>query len=208
MGTEHKILHTCASVRRKRNALNALIVDGNTTHDPIVIKAKVKDHFFKIYNDRSTLEVEDIGLVFPRISFEQNMLLEKEFSEEETQIMNVKRVLRVFEVYVRLQLNLKKSRLFGINISQQEVKTWADSIGCLVGNFPSNYLGLPLGATRNSSVIWEPVVQNFHSKLAGWKAATLSLAGRLIPASILKTLNSIMSNFLWGGGNGIKKILG
>ncbi|KAE8671815.1 kinase-related family protein [Hibiscus syriacus] len=480
-----RFFHTCASVRRKRNALNALIVDGNTTHDPIVIKAKVKDHFFKIYNDRSTLEVEDIGLVFPRISFEQNMLLEKEFSEEEvwetlkscdsnkapgpdglnlgffkrfwsvlkgnimqffhrffvgkewehginhtfitlipkesnigslddyrpislvggvykilskclsrrlrsciedlisptqfafipgrqildcslianegidywrkkglkgcvfkvdfkkaydtvdwpilfkvmekmgfgftwiswirrcvstasisvlvngvpseefpmakglrqgcslspllfnlvgellnllirravseglfagltvgkeegsfnlshlqfaddliifcgaskTQIMNVKRVLRVFEVMSGLQLNLKKSRLFGINISQQEVKTWADSIGCLVGNFPSNYLGLPLGATRNSSVIWEPVVQNFHSKLAGWKAATLSLAGRLvliksvlsslptyflsifkIPASILKTLNSIMSNFLWGGGNGIKKI--
>ncbi|XP_039040629.1 uncharacterized protein LOC120178942 [Hibiscus syriacus] len=442
-----RFFHTCASVRRKRNALNALIVDGNTTHDPTVIKAKVKDHFFKIYNDRSTLEVEDIGLVFPRISFEQNMLLEKEFSEEEffhrffvgkewehvinhifitlipkesnigslddyrpislvggvykilskclsrrlrscigdlisptqfafipgrqildcslianegidywrkkglkgcvfkvdfkkaydtvdwpilfkvmekmgfgftwiswirrcvstasisvlvngvpseefpmakglrqgcslspllfnlvgellnllirravseglfagltvgkeegsfnlshlqfaddliifcgaskTQIMNLKRVLRVFEVMSGLQLNLKKSRLFGINISQQEVKTWADSIGCLVGNFPSNFLGLPLGATRNSSVIWEPVVQNFHSKLAGWKAATLSLAGRLvliksvlsslptyffvyikIPASILKTLNSIMSNFLWGGamGNGL-----
>ncbi|KAE8663709.1 hypothetical protein F3Y22_tig00112921pilonHSYRG00052 [Hibiscus syriacus] len=118
-----------------------------------------------------------------------------------TQIMNVKRVLRVFEVMSGLQLNLKKSSLFGINISQEEVQTWAASIGCSVGSFPSNYLG--------------------------WKAATLSLAGIMvliksvlsllptyfmymfkIPVSILKALNSIMSKFLWGGGggNGSKKI--
>ncbi|KAE8675999.1 Myosin-15 [Hibiscus syriacus] len=441
-----RFFHTCASVRRKRNALNALLIDGNITHDPVVIKGTVKEHFFNIFNNRSTLDVEDIGLIFPRISVDQSILLEKEFSEEEvwetlkscdsnkapgpdglnlgffkrfwsvlkgnimqffhrfyvgkdwehginhtfitlipkgsnigslddyrpislvggvykilskclsrrirscirdiispsqfafipgrqildcslianegidywrkkglkgcvlkvdfkkaydtvdwpilfkvmekmgfgstwiswirkcvstasisvlvngaptkefsmakglrqgcslspllfnlvgellnllilrvvseglfsgltvgkeegsfklthlqfaddliifcgaskTQIMNVKRVLRVFEVMSGLQLNLKKSILFGINISQEE---------------------------------------NFHTKLAGWKVATLSLAGRLvliksvlsslptyflsmfkIPASILMALNSIMSNFLWGGGNGSKKI--
>ncbi|KAE8690796.1 Phospholipid-transporting ATPase 3 [Hibiscus syriacus] len=52
-----------------------------------------------------------------------------------TQILNVKRVLRVFQVISGLQLNLKKR--------------------------------LSLGATRNSTALWNPVVNNFMNKLAG-----------------------------------------
>ncbi|XP_038998009.1 uncharacterized protein LOC120123085 [Hibiscus syriacus] len=108
-------------------------------------------------------------------------------------ILNVKRVLRVFELISGLQLNLKKS--------------------------------LPLGASRNSSSLWDPVVLQFNKKLAGWKSNTLSLAGRLvliksvlyslptyylslfkIPSSVNSKLNSIMSKFLWGGGTDKNKI--
>ncbi|KAE8717887.1 hypothetical protein F3Y22_tig00110020pilonHSYRG00230 [Hibiscus syriacus] len=63
-----------------------------------------------------------------------------------TQILNVKRVLSVFQVISGLQLNLKKR--------------------------------LPLGATRNSTALWNPLVNNFMNKLAGWKVVSLSLAGR------------------------------
>ncbi|KAE8664767.1 hypothetical protein F3Y22_tig00112738pilonHSYRG00325 [Hibiscus syriacus] len=94
------------------------------------------------------------------------------------EISNVKRVLRVFEVMSGLQLNLKKSKLFGVNTVTYEVEEWATAIGCAVGKFPSDYLGLPLGATRNSTSLWDPIVLNFNNKLAGWKADTLSLAGR------------------------------
>ncbi|KAE8732842.1 Myosin-3 [Hibiscus syriacus] len=72
------------------------------------------------------------------------------------QILNVKRVLRVFEVMSGLQLNLKKSRLFGTNTIEEEVEEWARAIGCSIGCFPSDYLGLPLGANRNSSALWDP----------------------------------------------------
>ncbi|KAE8721931.1 pentatricopeptide repeat-containing protein [Hibiscus syriacus] len=122
-------------------------------------------------------------------------------SASKTQIVNVKRILR------------------------EELLQWANAIGCPVGHFPAEYLGLPLGAKRNSMMLWDPVVQKFHSKLAGWKAKTLSMAGRLVllkavlgslpiyfmslfkmPSSVSVKLNSIMARFLWGGGVEARKI--
>ncbi|KAE8689425.1 hypothetical protein F3Y22_tig00110937pilonHSYRG00001 [Hibiscus syriacus] len=94
---------------------------------------------------------------------------------------------------------------------------WAEQVGCSVGFLPTEYLGLPLGARKNTEALWDPVFKNFSSKLAGWKASCLSLAGRTVllksvltslpifflslfkmPCNIGKKLNSLMANFLWG----------
>ncbi|KAL4383180.1 hypothetical protein GQ457_15G018340 [Hibiscus cannabinus] len=96
-----------------------------------------------------------------------------------TQIENVKRVLRVFELASGLQLNLRKCRIFGINVPDNELIGWASSIGCLVGKFPTEYLGLPLGPKRNSVALWDPILEKFHSRLASWKSNCLSFGGRL-----------------------------
>ncbi|KAE8660747.1 Protease Do-like 7 [Hibiscus syriacus] len=90
---------------------------------------------------------------------------------------------------------------------------WANAIGCSVGHFPSEYLGLPLGVKRNSTLMWDPVLQKFYKKLAGWKAKTMSMVKAVlcslpiyfmslfkIPSSVIVKLNSIMAKFLWGGG--------
>ncbi|KAE8660280.1 Villin-4 [Hibiscus syriacus] len=102
---------------------------------------------------------------------------------------------------------------------------FADDLIIFFGHFPSDYLGLPLGARRNSILLWDPIVQKFYKKLTGWKAKTLSLAGRVvllksvlcslpiyfmslfkIPSSVVTKLNSIMASFLWGGGAVVKII--
>ncbi|KAE8698884.1 Phospholipid-transporting ATPase 3 [Hibiscus syriacus] len=44
----------------------------------------------------------------------------------------------------------------------------------------TDYLGLPLGTMRNSVSMWEPIVNKFYQKLAGWKIGSLSLAGRAV----------------------------
>ncbi|KAE8735025.1 Betaine aldehyde dehydrogenase [Hibiscus syriacus] len=132
---------------------------------------------------------DDTALNLSHLQFADDLIIFCMASK--TQILNVKRVLRVFEVISGLQLNLTKCRLFGINISEEEVLQWANTIGCVVGHFPSEYLGLPLGAKRNSIALWDPIVQKFNKKLASWKA---------------RTLNSIMASFLWGGGAEVKKI--
>ncbi|KAE8668934.1 putative S-adenosyl-L-methionine-dependent methyltransferases superfamily protein [Hibiscus syriacus] len=121
-------------------------------------------------------------------------------------------------------LNLKKCKLFGVNLKEEEIKDWAAMIGCSVGSFPSEYLGLPLGPHRNSNILWDPVVQSFNKRLAGWKGSSLSLAGRLVLIkSVLSSLPILFVNvqgssfslqdskfyyvkFLWGGGDGKKKI--
>lgn len=43
----------------------------------------------------------------------------------------------------------------------------ASFFGCKVGAFPTFYLGLPL--TSNSKDIWNPVIEKFERRLAGWK---------------------------------------
>ncbi|KAE8716021.1 RING finger protein [Hibiscus syriacus] len=142
-----------------------------------------------------------------------------------TQIKNVRRVLRIFSVLTGLHLNLSKSKLFGINVGSDILDEWARNIGCSVGSFPTDYLGLPLGAVKNSEKLWDPVFANFNRKLTGWKASSLSMAGRLVliksvlsslpifflsifkmPSSICLRLNSLLSNFLWGGGVDKKKM--
>ncbi|GMJ11562.1 hypothetical protein HRI_004825400 [Hibiscus trionum] len=140
-------------------------------------------------------------------------------------ILNIRRILRIFEIAAGLQLNLGKCRLYGININESTLQSWASKIGCAVGTFPAEYLGLPLGPKRNSRLLWEPVINKFHSHLAGWKGCNLSFSGRLIliksvlsslptyflslfrmPSEVLTKLNGIMARFLWGGSETISKM--
>ncbi|KAL4353692.1 hypothetical protein GQ457_06G031150 [Hibiscus cannabinus] len=157
------------------------------------------------------------------LQFADDLMIFCEASLE--QVLNVKRVLRVFELASGLQLNLKKSRIFGINVAEDDLSSWAESVGCDVGHFPSNYLGLPIGPKRNSAALWDPVVVKFNTRLASWKSTTLSIGGRLVllqsvlsslpiyfmsifrmPVAVYRKLSSIMANFLWGGSVDKRKI--
>ncbi|GMI95158.1 hypothetical protein HRI_003185100 [Hibiscus trionum] len=141
------------------------------------------------------------------------------------ELLNVKRVLRVFEIASGLQLNLSKSRLFGVNKETKTVTVWASRVGCTIGHFPSEYLGLPLGPKRNSAILWEPVLEKFLKALSAWKVNCLSFSGRLvliksvlaslpiyymsifqIPSEVVKKMNNIMENFLWGASVSQRKI--
>ncbi|KAE8702056.1 hypothetical protein F3Y22_tig00110503pilonHSYRG00682 [Hibiscus syriacus] len=77
------------------------------------------------------------------------------YGSSETQVLKVKRVLRVFELALGLELNLRKCSAFGINVNEEEVHVWAARAGCSVGSFPSTYLGVSLGTHRNSNSLWE-----------------------------------------------------
>lgn len=46
-----------------------------------------------------------------------------------------------------LKINVGKSKIYGVGASEEEVKLWADSLGCGYGSFPFTYLGLPVGAS-------------------------------------------------------------
>ncbi|KAE8716200.1 Phospholipid-transporting ATPase 2 [Hibiscus syriacus] len=132
---------------------------------------------------------------------------------------------RMLSKAVDLGLFQVKSKLYGINVESDILEEWATNIGCAIGSFPTEYLGLPLGARMNSEKLWDPVIANFNKKLAGWKVTSLSLAGRLVliksvlsslpifflsmfkmPATISQKLNSLMSDFLWGSREDKKRM--
>ncbi|XP_039011227.1 uncharacterized protein LOC120140301 [Hibiscus syriacus] len=147
------------------------------------------------------------------------------YRDSSTQILNIRRVLRVFSLISGLHLNLSKSKLFGVNLEEDIVKNWASEAGCGVSYFPMTYLGLPIGAIKNSEVLWESVLQKVYSRLAGWKVSSLSMAERVVlvklvlsslpilylsifklPLKVNQKLNSIMARFLWGEEQAKKRI--
>ena len=76
---------------------------------------------------------------------------------------------------------------------------------------------MPLGAFHNSPSIWNPILEKFERKLAGWKKLYLSKGGRLIllkstlcslpiyflslftiPTHVANKIEKLQRDFLWG----------
>ncbi|GJY53364.1 RNA-directed DNA polymerase, eukaryota, reverse transcriptase zinc-binding domain protein [Tanacetum coccineum] len=138
---------------------------------------------------------------------------------------NIIRVLHVFYLASGLKINIHKSNIYGIGVNEDEVYNMASNAGCIAGNIPFNYLGLPIGSNMKSIASWKILIDRFRSRLSTWKASLLSIGGRLTliksvlgslgiyylsifraPESVLNDLERIRSNFFWGGNQDGKKI--
>ncbi|KAJ0878597.1 putative RNA-directed DNA polymerase [Helianthus annuus] len=139
-------------------------------------------------------------------------------------ISNVIRILRCFHVCSGLKINLNKSSIFGIGVSTEDIIETASWIGCRVDSIPFKYLGLTVGANMNRINNWRPVYDIFEKRLSLWKAALLSIGGRVTlirsvleslptyfmslykaPKKVIKDLESIIKKFLWGGSSNVRK---
>jgi len=124
-------------------------------------------------------------------------------------------ILLLFEAMSGLKVNLAKNVLIPIG-EVPNLPQLAHFFGCRVDSLPFTYLGIPLGASYKSKIVWEPVTEKFQRRLAGWKSKLLSKGGRLalvqsalwsipiyymslftIHASISCQLEKIMRDFLW-----------
>ena len=72
-----------------------------------------------------------------------------------------------------MKVNATKSEMVPIR-EVNNVHALAEILGCRVGALPMTYLGMPLGASHKSPSIWNPILENIESKLAGWKKLYLS----------------------------------
>ena len=88
-----------------------------------------------------------------------------------------------------------------------------------MGNLPSTYLGMPLGAPFKSVGAWDGIEERFRKRLAMWKRQYISKGGRItlirstlsnlpiyfmsifqLPRAVRMRLEQIQRDFLWGGG--------
>ena len=65
-----------------------------------------------------------------------------------------------FEVVSGLKINLQKSEIILVG-EVEDVDRAVVVFGCKVGNLPTTYLGLPLGAPHNSCRVWDVVEERF-----------------------------------------------
>ncbi|GJT01134.1 RNA-directed DNA polymerase, eukaryota, reverse transcriptase zinc-binding domain protein [Tanacetum coccineum] len=134
-------------------------------------------------------------------------------------------VLKWFHLASGLKINLHKSKLMGVGISQDVVASVARSIGCATLHTPFNYLGIKVGGFMLKISFWDDVAAKLSSRLSKWKLRTLSIGGRLtliksvlsslplyyissfkMPISVLKKMESIRMSFFNGADYGVKRM--
>ena len=134
---------------------------------------------------------------------------------DEYSLNNLILLMDVFCLASRLKINLAKSQLLEINVDDNVILEKARELGCEEGQWPLQYLGLPLGGNPCKPLFWESVVRKAKKKLDGWKRSFLSRGGRLsfiesvlsslpiyflslfkIPVGVAKEIESLMKDFL------------
>ena len=87
---------------------------------------------------------------------------------KEDQLTHLCWLLMWFEALSGLKVNMEKSKLIPIG-RVENMGELADEYGYKVGNLPSTYLGMPLGAPFKSIGVWDGIDERFRKRLAMWK---------------------------------------
>ena len=123
------------------------------------------------------------------------------------------------------KINYSKSHVGCLGKSASWFREAAQFLNCSTLEFPFTYLGIPVGVSSKSWIVWQPIVRKFEVKLAKWKQRTLSMGGRItlinsvlsalpiyllsffrIPKKVVQKIVSIQRNFLWGSHQEASKI--
>ncbi|KAL0552328.1 hypothetical protein IC582_011437 [Cucumis melo] len=133
---------------------------------------------------------------------------------------NLRMALSLFERASGLKINLLKSALVPMNVSETRAKECASFWGISCHSLPLSYLGVPLGGNPKSRLFWSNVEEKIQKKLNNWKYAQISKGGRLTlikstlsslpiyqlsvfqaPSLTCKNIEKFWRNFLWKGNN-------
>ncbi|XP_058760886.1 uncharacterized protein LOC131634255 [Vicia villosa] len=134
------------------------------------------------------------------------------------QMWAIKAVLRAFELVSGLGINYNKSKLIGINTSNNFMEAASYFLSCKVEQSNFYFLGIPVGCNPRKESTWNPILLK-KNRLEGWTNRFLNLGGRItllksilsslaiftmsfykMPVKVVKKFTRIQNNFLWGGG--------
>ncbi|KAH1246485.1 hypothetical protein GmHk_06G016557 [Glycine max] len=167
--------HKLVNYRRRHNAIQGLIIDGEWVHDPGRVKNAVLSHFknrfSEQFSNRPTLE----GVQFPSLDQGQKQDLA---------------ILRCFEMVSGLKINYAKSQFGCWGKSEVWCSQTAHFLNCNQLVFPFSYLGIPVGSNSKSWGVNSTAFSNWWKDLKSIFQQQHS--------------NSLTSNLGWKLGNGAK----
>ncbi|RVW46009.1 LINE-1 reverse transcriptase-like [Vitis vinifera] len=185
----------------------------------ILIRRAVDGGFLSGCNIKGRGEEE---MIVSHLLFADDTIIFCEANKE--QVSALSWVLAWFEAASGLRINLDKSVLIPVG-EVENIEELAVELGCKIGMLPTVYLGLPLGAHHKAVSIWDGVEERMRKRLAQWKRQYISKGGRLtlikctmaslpiyimslfrMPKSVVKRLEKIQRDFLWGGGSLERKV--
>ncbi|GJQ97241.1 putative RNA-directed DNA polymerase, eukaryota, reverse transcriptase zinc-binding domain protein [Tanacetum coccineum] len=162
----------------------------------------------------SGVTLNNSNINISHLFYADDVIITSEWNARE--LKNIIRVFHIFYLASGLKINIHKSNIYGIGVNDEDVSSMAHNVGCISGDLPFTYLGLPIGSNMNSIASWKMVIDRFQSRLSSWKANLLSFGGRLTliksvlgslgiyyfsiyraPQTVLHDLERIRSNFFW-----------
>ncbi|GJX51872.1 RNA-directed DNA polymerase, eukaryota, reverse transcriptase zinc-binding domain protein [Tanacetum coccineum] len=127
--------------------------------------------------------VGDNNLILSHLIYADDVIFIGEWSSSNAH--NLLCILRCFYLVSGLKINIHKSSIFGVCVSDDSVSNMAKVLGCGAFKLPLKYLGVPVGCNMARCHNWDAIVQKFSSKLTHWNARLLFVGGRL---SLIKTV--------------------
>ncbi|CAL1372090.1 unnamed protein product [Linum trigynum] len=126
-------------------------------------------------------------------------------------------ILQKFYLVSGLQCNPNKSEIFSAGVTEELQNALVQHSGFKEGALPVRYLGLPLNAGKLTVADCQNLVNRIAGRIQGWQPKLLSYAGKielvisvlasmtqywmqviLLPKKIIKEIESLCSQFLWG----------
>jgi hypothetical protein len=116
-----------------------------------------------------------------------------------------------------LKVNFKKSSLYPLNLTTENVELLAGLLGCSIGTLPYTYLGLPMGTTRPKVVDFARLVDRVERKLTAssmflpqggcltlinsvlCSIPTFFMCSLQLPVTVVKAIDTARKNCLWSG---------
>ena len=162
------------------------------------------------------MKASSSGPTFSHLFFVDDLVL---FAKADpTNCSAIRDVLDVFCSLSGQSVSDAKSRVyFSPNVDRDSRESFCDILGFASAPSLGKYLGIPIKHPGSSSQDFNFILNRVKTKLAGWKANLLSLAGRAvlvqasstaipayvmqcthIPNKILEGIDRVNRNFLWG----------
>jgi hypothetical protein len=123
-------------------------------------------------------------------------------------------------------INAHKSFFFAGGVNPNRLAHITNTLGFNVGNLPFTYLGAPIFKGKPKVIHFQPIADKVKNKLATWKVALLSIAGRVQmvksviqsmllhtmtiyswPVSLIKDIERCIRNFIWSGDSSKRKMV-
>nr|GEX45148.1 RNA-directed DNA polymerase, eukaryota [Tanacetum cinerariifolium] len=167
--------------------------------------------------------IDNDNLCISHLIYADDVIFLGEWSS--TNAQNLLCILRCFFLVFVLKINVHKSNILGICVSDEETSGMANVIGCRASKLPLKYLGVPMDCNMSRCANWDAIINKFSYKLSRWKACMIFVGGCLtliklvlsslptyfmslykVPTSIFSKLESMWNNFFIGGNTGVKKM--
>ncbi|GJT86888.1 RNA-directed DNA polymerase, eukaryota [Tanacetum coccineum] len=165
------------------SAMGSILVNGSPTaefkfHKGLKQGDPLSPYLFILVMESLHLSFNNIinADLFKGIRFDDSLTLSHLFYADDAvfigkwdraNILTIVRMLKCFFLASGLQINILKSKLMGIGVSNEEVLAAANIIGCSTFSTPFSYLGVKVGMSPSRRKAWDEIIGSVFS-LSPW----------------------------------------